>query len=279
MKIRHCTILLISLLTIASCKVRVVVPEGGSVTTQSGAYDCAAGKTCNIDIVDFFFDQTFVAKPAQDYRFKFWRKGDRRFCGVSSEPCRLFTTGLDANADLAGAMRSFFESDEVFYLQPVFEKKATANDCTPAAASYSLTISGGETAQLGTSLKTGDLAFGREDLTGPIDALIIVDKCSTISDTPAAFPPGDPRNTASINPADPDNTFVMVVSKAAISMAIVKNAVSYTYACDSDFNIFRDCGGLDFDVATRTLNLNNVTVENTDTASVLTINGQVTWNN
>lgn len=277
-RLTRCTVLAVAALMVVSCKLRIIVPEGGSVTTQSGAYSCGSGETCNIDVVDFFFDQTFVAKPAQDYKFKFWRKGDRRFCGASPEPCQVLTTGLDVNEDLGQVMRSFFESsDEIFYLQPVFEKKSTAVGCTPAATSYSLTLSGGDTAQLGTSLKTGGLAFGREDLTGPIDALIMVDECSTIPDGPTAFPPGDPRNIASFDIADPDNTFVMVVSEAAISMAVVKNAVSYRYACDSDFNVFMDCGGLDFDASTKTLTMTNATVENTDTGGVLTINGMVVW--
>ncbi len=70
----------------------------------------------------------------------------------------------------------------------------------------------------------------------------------------------------------------MVVSEAAISMSIVRNAVPYQYACDSDFSIFMDCGGLDFDIATQTLEMTNVTVENTNTGSVLTIDGTVVWN-
>jgi hypothetical protein len=104
----------------ASCKVSVVVPAGGSVTTQSGAYSCAAGKTCNIDVLDIYFDQTFVAKPATGYQFKSWKKANRRFCGGSSKSCRLFTSGFSGN-DL---LMSFLATNEVFYLQPEFEKIA-----------------------------------------------------------------------------------------------------------------------------------------------------------
>jgi hypothetical protein len=278
LRFARCTAIAVAALMITSCKIRIVVPEGGSVESQSGAYSCAAGKSCDIDVLDFFFDQTFVARPASGYEFKYWKKADRRFCGNTTAPCRVYTAGLNANRDLATVMQSFFESDEVFYLQPVFEQKAIATGCTPPSASYGLTLRGADTAQIGTNLKTGDMAFGRKDLTGPIDALIIVDECSTISAAPATFPPGDPRNTASFNTADPDNAFVMVVSNTVISMTVVKNAVAYRYACSSDVNVFMDCGGLDFDISRKTLTMTNVTVENTDTGSVLTMNGTIIWN-
>lgn len=124
MKTSHCIVFLISLLMLASCKVRIIVPEGGTVTTQSGAYSCASGKTCNIDVVDFYFNQVFVAKPANGYTFKFWKKGNRRFCGQDTKPCRVTTVGTNDNKDLAKVMMSFFESNELFYLQPVFAPKA-----------------------------------------------------------------------------------------------------------------------------------------------------------
>lgn len=273
-------VLILAVVTTVSCKIRIVVPEGGKVSSESGAYNCKSGKTCNIDVVDIFFDETFTATPSKGYKFKSWKRwsGKKKgFCGGNSKPCRLSTSGFDAFP----VLMSVLESDDVFYLKPLFKKTATACSAggSSASTSYTLSLSGSETSQVGTNLKTGGLAFGREDLTGPIDSLIIVDQCSTISDAPAAFPPGDPMNVASFNTADPDNTFVMVVSDAAISMSIVKNAVPYRYACDSDFDVFMDCGGLDFDVQTRTLTMTNVTVENTDTASVLTLNGTVVWAN
>lgn len=263
---------------VVACKVRIVVPEGGDVSSQSGAFNCKAGETCTIDVVDIFFEETFVATPAQGYRFHAWKKWPGKkngFCGGRTIPCELSTAGFDASP----ALMSILEGDDIFYLQPIFKKTATTGSCTPAATSYNLALSGGDTAKVGTSLATGDLAFGREDLAGPIESLIIVDKCSTISPAPAAFPPGDPRNTASFNTADPDNSFVMVVSDATVSMAIVKNAVSYRYACATGVNVFVDCGGLDFNVATKTLKMTKVKVENTDTGSLLTINGTIVWNN
>ncbi|MBN7797557.1 hypothetical protein [Parahaliea mediterranea] len=109
--------LLLPLLALSACKVRVTVPEGGSVISASGAHDCAAGKHCVIDVYDTTFDETFTAKPAQGYRFTGWRKRHGGFCGGNTTPCRLATTGFEDNSDLM----QILESDQVFYLEPVFE--------------------------------------------------------------------------------------------------------------------------------------------------------------
>ena len=107
------------LLSIASCKLRVVVPEDGSVTTSSGSFSCASGETCDIDVVDFFFDETFTGIAANGNAFTSWQKGSRQFCGNSPKPCHLFTANLPSN--LMALIGGFIDSnDEVFYLQPVF---------------------------------------------------------------------------------------------------------------------------------------------------------------
>ncbi|MEM8662391.1 MAG: hypothetical protein AAGF35_16015 [Pseudomonadota bacterium] len=72
-------------------------------------------------MVDFFFDETFTAEPLNGYEFRFWRRADRRFCARDTEPCRVFTEGLDAFEDLAVVIETFLSSsDEIFYLEPVF---------------------------------------------------------------------------------------------------------------------------------------------------------------
>ena len=109
----------LSVLTLASCKIRIIVPEGGHVYTQSGAYQCDGGQTCNIDVIDFFFDETFIANPYRGYAFRFWKQGTGRFCGKSPNPCRLLTTIF--TGDWVPAVLPWLESsDIVFYLQPVF---------------------------------------------------------------------------------------------------------------------------------------------------------------
>ncbi|MCB1697718.1 MAG: hypothetical protein KDI34_15935 [Halioglobus sp.] len=119
-KFYRCFIVLCAISALTSCKLRIVVPEGGSVTTSSGAYHCAAGEKCDIDVVDFYFDETFAAVPADGYAFKAWRKkGDRRFCGNDPKPCHILTTGF--TGDWVPAIQQFLDaSDEVFYLQPIF---------------------------------------------------------------------------------------------------------------------------------------------------------------
>lgn len=119
--LRFYTVLL-GVVFLASCKLQIIVPEGGSVTTASGAYNCESGEVCNIDVVDFFFDQTFTAKPASGYSFKHWKKAHRRFCANDTKPCHVYTIGLNSNEEIAKIMATFFDSEEVFYLQPVFER-------------------------------------------------------------------------------------------------------------------------------------------------------------
>lgn len=115
-------LILIGLVLVLSggCKLVVQVPKGGSVISQSGAHNCAEGKTCRIEIVDLFFEDTFTAKPAAGYAFKHWKKKERGFCANNTAPCQLSSAPLGIN-DLLLAL---LESDEVFYLQPVFVSTA-----------------------------------------------------------------------------------------------------------------------------------------------------------
>ncbi len=110
---------------LASCKLRIVVPRGGDVASESGAYSCPSG-WCDVDVVDFYFDETFVARPHSGYRFDGWKKADRFFCGNNKEAyCRITTTGFEDDAQLSEIIRNFLESDEVFYLEPVFATKCS----------------------------------------------------------------------------------------------------------------------------------------------------------
>lgn len=132
MRLMRYLLLVIAVLMLASCKIRIIVPAGGSVTTSSGAYTCASGKTCDIDVVDFYFDQTFLAMPATGYTFKYWSDAESRWCPKDTKPCRLLTTLFIG--DWVPAILPWLESDTVTYLQPVFEK-------TGASACYNSTIS------------------------------------------------------------------------------------------------------------------------------------------
>jgi len=118
----------LTLLSLVGCKIRIIVPEGGVVRTESGVYNCWPGQTCYIDVVDFYFDETFIAEPKNGYRFEVWKKGYQRFCGKdgrNTKPCRVHTTGFEENPDLAEVILGFLESDEVFYLEPIFVSKCS----------------------------------------------------------------------------------------------------------------------------------------------------------
>ncbi len=103
-------------LALSGCKLEIRVPQGGTVVSSDGAYVCAAGQTCIIDIVDLFFDETFVAMPAQGYYFSRWKDKDGYLCGGDSTPCKLATAQFEGHP----ALLTFLESDETFFLEPRF---------------------------------------------------------------------------------------------------------------------------------------------------------------
>ena len=103
---------------LAACRIAVEVPEGGSVESLSGAYSCQAGQVCNIRVNDVFFDETFVAVPAEGYFFKKWTRKPNAFCGDKLTDCALATTGFVGHQGLLDIL----ESNKTFYLSPQFEK-------------------------------------------------------------------------------------------------------------------------------------------------------------
>jgi Polysaccharide lyase 14 len=100
---------------LSGCKIEISVPEGGRVESYSGAYTCESGQTCSIDVVDAFFDETFQAQPYPGYTFTAWRQKAGAFCGGCNAPCLLTTKSLSETPFM-----SLLESDEVFYLEPIF---------------------------------------------------------------------------------------------------------------------------------------------------------------
>jgi hypothetical protein len=86
------------------------------VSSDSGAYDCGAGKTCEIDIVDLFFAETFTALPAEGQLFLGWKKQPWGLCRGKTTPCELVSAPLEGFAIL----EQFLQSDQRFYLEPVF---------------------------------------------------------------------------------------------------------------------------------------------------------------
>lgn len=113
-----------AVLALAGCKIEIRVPQGGRVVSSDGAYICEAGQTCVIDVVDLFFDETFVAEPAEGYYFSRWRERDGYLCNGETGPCRLATAEFEGNP----ALQAFLESDETFTLEPRF---VLILDCPP----------------------------------------------------------------------------------------------------------------------------------------------------
>jgi hypothetical protein len=111
-----CGLLAAVCLALHGCRIAIQVPQGGNVKSTDGAFVCKAGETCVIDVVDFFFDETFVAEAESGYYFQNWLKLDGYLCGGETGPCRLATT------DHAGspALQSVLESDQKFFLKPRF---------------------------------------------------------------------------------------------------------------------------------------------------------------
>ena len=114
LKILTATVLLASL---PACKIQMEVPKGGRVLTESGAYRCSGNSTCEIDVVDQFFDETFLAQPHEGYMFMGWANGAGALCGGQVGPCELSTAGFEDSPRLLEEL----ESDRVYTLTPVFE--------------------------------------------------------------------------------------------------------------------------------------------------------------
>lgn len=118
---------------LVGCKIEITVPQGGSVVTSSGAYTCFAGQTCLVSVYDIHFDETFSVTAEPGYQFAGWKKQDRGLCGGSSDPCRLFTSSFEGQPNLMAVL----ESDEVFYLEPVFEPAPEQNHLLLYGGAYS----------------------------------------------------------------------------------------------------------------------------------------------
>ena len=49
-------LVLFTALLLAGCRLEIIVPEGGQVTSASGNYNCDEASTCQADIVDGNFE-------------------------------------------------------------------------------------------------------------------------------------------------------------------------------------------------------------------------------
>lgn len=112
--------ILITCLALVACKIEITVPDGGRVVSESGTYECSAGQVCLIDVRDVFFNEEFTVNPHPGWRFRWWKSRPGYFCGGKTSNCVLSTAAFEGNDILMGLL----DSDEVFFLEPVFSQES-----------------------------------------------------------------------------------------------------------------------------------------------------------
>lgn len=107
---------------IGGCKLAIVVTSGGDVTSLSGTRDCAGSATCEVEITDTTFEETFTAIPREGYVFSHWQAGvageERYLCPGSTNPVCLIS-----NTAFAGipAIELLIDEGAFYYVLPRFE--------------------------------------------------------------------------------------------------------------------------------------------------------------
>lgn len=111
-------VVLTACLLVASCRLTLRVSSNGTITSESGTYDCGPNAECTIRVNDIFFDETFIGSPDDGYMFTGWLKAGRHFCGNQTDPCRLFTSEFEGVPEL----EAFFSGNRQFFLSPTFAR-------------------------------------------------------------------------------------------------------------------------------------------------------------
>ena len=70
MRLNQLVIALLLGAMLSACRIEIKTPTSGAVSTTSGNINCAAGQLCDIDLVDIYFDEEFVARPASGFVFE-----------------------------------------------------------------------------------------------------------------------------------------------------------------------------------------------------------------
>jgi hypothetical protein len=103
---------------VAGCKLAVIVPSGGDVTSGSGTRNCAGGSLCEFNITEDNFDETFTASPRPGYVFTKWQKGDNFQCSDSTNPnCRISNAGVSVIDGVLGIIAG----GKIYYAMPLFD--------------------------------------------------------------------------------------------------------------------------------------------------------------
>jgi hypothetical protein len=115
--------LVFCMLSLAGCKLGVLVVEGGEVqSVLSGT--CLEGSTCLHVVNDTTYSETFTASPRSGWEFVRWNAGDGFLCADSVNPVCVVS-----NLQLAGveAAEAIVASNSTFYIMPIFERITPPN--------------------------------------------------------------------------------------------------------------------------------------------------------
>lgn len=112
-------VILLAASVLSACKLAVVAPSGGDVTSASGTRNCAGGSMCEHNISALDFTETFTAVARPGYVFSRWQSGPGFLCGKSVNPsCVLSNAGFPAgNAELDAVLAG----GSFAYVMPLFE--------------------------------------------------------------------------------------------------------------------------------------------------------------
>ena len=127
-----CVLIVVLLLLVQGCRITQVVPEGGSIRSASGSYDCDAGQTCVVEIAGIPFSETFTGIADPGYRFVGWQLGEKSLCAGQLTPCAL-----------QSIPETFTALAVDTFLRPQFEPEGAAVSINSSSASgyYSQTYS------------------------------------------------------------------------------------------------------------------------------------------
>lgn len=107
------TIFALLALIAGGCKIDVVAPEGATIRSESGVYECIGPNVCTIEVNDVFFNETFRVETEGDLIFAGWKRRDRGLCGGLTDACPIVTSLFAGNE----VLEAFLASDETFFLE------------------------------------------------------------------------------------------------------------------------------------------------------------------
>lgn len=71
---------------IAGCRLAVMVPSEGNVSSSSGTRDCTGPDYCEFDITEPSFSESFMAVPRPGSEFVEWQGGGGFICADTTDP-------------------------------------------------------------------------------------------------------------------------------------------------------------------------------------------------